>query len=290
MTQALTLSRMIGALTLAGMLLPVTAQTPAPAAAAAAQRSDAVRFLESCKQVRGSGRIDPACEGTAYQNQLERLRVEAQRTQDPALLSLVGDAYSNARTPFTGDAYQWYLMAAVRGDPYAMTRLADMYNSGQGVPQDRIKAFGYARASTRLALPGSAAARHSEQVLADLSRKMSAQEIALAERFATQLQQDSGLQAPLPAQGAAPSGVPPRDLGSIDSGWTGPLITPVPRGETAGNVLPGVGNLRVLPAASAASEARTSTDTGGAAPGVIRIPAVPVQPPASAPPGENAPQ
>ncbi len=76
-------------------------------------------------------------------------------------------------------------MAAVRGDPRAMERLADMYRNGRGVPRDRVKAFGHARATARLAVPGSAAANQPLLLLAELSQEMSAQEIALAERFTT---------------------------------------------------------------------------------------------------------
>lgn len=227
---------------------------PAPAAEAAV--SDAVRFLQSCQQAQAGGRVDPACEGAAFSNQLDRLQAEAMRTRNPALLSLVGDAHEQA---MSADAYQWYLMAAVRGDPYAMARLADLYNAGRGVPRDRVKAFGYARATQRLALPGSAAAARAERLLSDLGRELSAQELALAERFAMEMQglPDQGRRLPglrlgphvgagasLPHDGAATtedaSQPPPDPL------WTGPLMHAVPRGLPDVGHLPGTGSLPLV--------------------------------------------
>ena len=124
---------------LAGAQTASSSATSASTATTAQATTDAARFLASCHQSLNSGRLDPACQGATYRGDLERLRVEALRTQNPSLITLVGDAYSSALAPVSdsGEAYQWYLMAAVRGDPRAMERLADMYRNGRGVPRGR---------------------------------------------------------------------------------------------------------------------------------------------------------
>ncbi|WP_298430473.1 sel1 repeat family protein [Ottowia sp.] len=282
--------------------------TSASTATTGQATTDAARFLASCHQSLDSGRLDPACQGATYRGDLERLRVEALRTRNPSLITLVGDAYSSALAPVSdsGEAYQWYLMAAVRGDPRAMERLADMYRNGRGVPRDRVKAFGYARATARLAVPGSAAANQAERALAELSQEMSAQEIALAERFANQMQatasrtpglgpvQDAARDAAGPAAASAGPGTAPRDRAAPDAAWTGPLMSPVPRGASTGNALPGVGNLRAEPPApampgAAAEPSAAIGNAGGTLPGVAQIPAVAPQAAASAPSAEPAP-
>ncbi|MCB2037744.1 MAG: sel1 repeat family protein, partial [Ottowia sp.] len=201
---------------LAGAQTASSSAASASTATTAQATTDAARFLASCHQSLNSGRLDPACQGATYRGDLERLRVEALRTQNPSLITLVGDAYSSALAPVSdsGEAYQWYLMAAVRGDPRAMERLADMYRNGRGVPRDRVKAFGYARATARLAVPGSAAANQAERALAELSQEMSAQEIALAERFANQMQANASRTPGLgPVQDAARDAAGPAAAG-----------------------------------------------------------------------------
>lgn len=293
---------------LAGAQTASSSATSASTATTAQATTDAARFLASCHQSLNSGRLDPACQGATYRGDLERLRVEALRTQNPSLITLVGDAYSSALAPVSdsGEAYQWYLMAAVRGDPRAMERLADMYRNGRGVPRDRVKAFGYARATARLAVPGSAAANQAERALAELSQEMSAQEIALAERFANQMQanasrtpglgpvQDAARDAAGPAAPSAGPGTAPRDRAAPDAAWTGPLMSPVPRGASTSNALPGVGNLRAEPPApampgTAAEPSAAIGNAGGTLPGVAQIPAVAPQAAASAPSAEMAP-
>lgn len=186
-------------------------QAPAPAASAGA------RFLEACNQSLEKGVTDLGCQGPLYRNELERLKSEALTTQNPQLLSLVGNAYESQRAGFAdvGQAYRWYLMAAVRGDPRAMQRLSEMNRRGSGVPQDKVKALGYARLAQRLGAPGSAAAAHDvAQTINELGTEMAAEEMALAERFALELEsmvrrQSSGEPAsgsdalPAPASGPA---------------------------------------------------------------------------------------
>ncbi|MEZ5632318.1 MAG: sel1 repeat family protein [Burkholderiaceae bacterium] len=289
---------------LAGAQTASSSAASASTATTAQATTDAARFLASCYQSLNSGRLDPACQGATYRGDLERLRVEALRTQNPSLITLVGDAYSSALAPVSdsGEAYQWYLMAAVRGDPRAMERLADMYRNGRGVPRGRVKAFGYARATARLAVPGSAAANQAERALAELSQEMSAQEIALAERFANQMQANAsrtpGLgpvqDAARDAAGPAAAGPASRDRAAPDAAWTGPLMSPVPRGASTSNALPGVGNLRAEPPApampgAAAEPSAAIGNAGGTLPGVAQIPAVAPQAAASAPSAEMAP-
>src|SRR5690606_5149472 len=88
---------------------------PAPGATAGA------RFLEACNEALERGVAELGCQGPIYRNELERLKREALNTQNPQLLSFVGDAYQNPRSGLgdMGQAYRWYLLAAVRGDPRA---------------------------------------------------------------------------------------------------------------------------------------------------------------------------
>ena len=169
------------------------AATGAPAAQAwaAPSASASARFLEACNQSLEKGITDLGCRGPLYRNELEHLQREAVATQNPQLLSLVGNAYENPRAGLAdvGQAYRWYLMAAVRGDPRAMQRLSEMNRRGSGVPQDKVKALGYARLAQRLGAPGTSAAAHDvAQAINELGSEMAAEEMALAERFALELQ------------------------------------------------------------------------------------------------------
>ncbi|WP_226858544.1 hypothetical protein [Diaphorobacter aerolatus] len=87
------------------------AQQQAPSAATAA------RFVQSCNDSLERGVTDLGCQAPLYRNELERLKREALTTQNPQLLSFVGEAYRNPRTGLgdLGQAYRWYLLAAVRG-------------------------------------------------------------------------------------------------------------------------------------------------------------------------------
>lgn len=196
-----------------GTVPAATAQgvLPAPAAGAPAASTGA-RFLEACNLSLQKGVTDLGCQGPLYRNELQRLQREALATQNPQLLSLVGDAYGSRRSGLAdaGQAYRWYLLAAVRGDPHAMQRLAEMNRQGTGTPQDRVKALGYARLAQRLGLPGTTAAGQDvAQAIDQLGAEMAAEEVALAERFAAELQaQVLQASAPAPAAPAAPAATP----------------------------------------------------------------------------------
>lgn len=163
-----------------------TPAQPAPAPGAAV----GARFIESCNQALERGVSELGCQGPIYRNELERLKREALSTQNPQLLSFVGDAYQNPRSGLgdMGQAYRWYLLAAVRGDPRAMQRLTEMNRKGQGVPKDNVRALGYARLLERMAQPDSGAQRNVLSVINELGAEMAMEEVALAERFAAELE------------------------------------------------------------------------------------------------------
>lgn len=190
-------------LAMMGLQLGAQAQTSAsgaPAVAAAPRQEQqttqpvnpttAARFIEDCNDAMERGVASLGCQAPLYRNELERLKREAVTTQNPQLLSFVGDAYRNPRSGLgdMGQAYRWYLMAAVRGDPQAMQRLADMNRKGIGVPKDNVKAMGYARLVQRMSQPG-AAQPNVVSIINELGDEMAVEEVALAERFAGQLQE-----------------------------------------------------------------------------------------------------
>lgn len=167
------------------------AATPTPAQAAAAPGAGVgARFIESCNEALERGVPELGCQGPIYRNELERLKREALSTQNPQLLSFVGDAYQNPRSGLgdMGQAYRWYLLAAVRGDPRAMQRLSEMNRKGQGVPKDNVRALGYARLLERMAQPDSSTQRNVLSVINELGAEMAVEEVALAERFAAELE------------------------------------------------------------------------------------------------------
>lgn len=175
------------------------AAVPTPPTAAAATSTvrgtpaagEGARFVEACNQSIERGVAALGCQGPIYRNELERLKQEALTTQNPALLSFVGDAYQNQRSGIAdiSQAYRWYLLAAVRGDPRAMQQLAEMNRQGRaGLPQDRVKALGYARLAERMGSPGMAAAADVTRVITELGGQMAAEEVALAERFSQELE------------------------------------------------------------------------------------------------------
>ncbi|WP_298209729.1 sel1 repeat family protein [Acidovorax sp.] len=173
--------------------LPPPPASPPPAAAAQAAAPAATagaRFIESCNQSLERGVADLGCQGPIYRNELERLKREALSTQNPQLFSFVGDAYENPRSGLgdMGQAYRWYLLAAVRGDPRAMQRLTEMNRKGQGVPKDNVKALGYARLLQRIAQPDVGTPPHMLSLINELGAEMAVEEVALAERFAAELE------------------------------------------------------------------------------------------------------
>jgi len=208
------------------------------------------RFVESCRQALEREVVQPGCQETLRPNELVQLKEDALRTHNPDLLTLVGDAYKSNRsgTADFGQAYRWYLLAAVRGDPRAMQRLSDMYRLGQGVPNDNVKALGYARLAQMLAPSGTPVARQATSAVGLLGRLMAADERALADQFAADLahalRQQTG--------GASKKGASPPELKD-----TGPATSQLP-GLDAANISPPPPD--ALPAQDAAPSARpTST-------------------------------
>ena len=153
------------------------------------------RFVEACNSAENNGQPTPGCQNVPQLrgNELEQLRQEALRTRNPQLMTMVGDAYQNRRTG-SGDisqAYRWYVLSAVRGDPQAMARLSEMYRRGQGTAPDRVKAMGYAKLAQQTA-PDSAAGKQAAQTVQALSKSMAGKELAQADRFAAELAQQIG--------------------------------------------------------------------------------------------------
>lgn len=238
-------------LQLAQAQTPPSATSQAPAVrqeqnAPPVNASTAARFIENCNEALRRGVVDPGCQAPIYRNELERLKNEAITTQNPNLLSFVGDAYRNPRTGFgdMGQAYRWYLMAAVRGDPQAMQRLSEMNRSGLGVPKDNVKAMGYARLVQRMTQPGGGTKPNVVSIINELGDEMAVEEIALAERFATQLEAQIRREGGTPGK-ADPGGPPASAPVTPDSSFPGipqPSASPPPGtgAATPGTVMPGV--------------------------------------------------
>ncbi|QIL73425.1 sel1 repeat family protein [Diaphorobacter sp. HDW4B] len=180
------------------------------------------------------------CQAPLYRNELERLKREAVTTQNPQLLSFVGDAYRNPRSGLgdMGQAYRWYLMAAVRGDPLAMQRLSEMNRKGIGVPKDNVKAMGYARLVQRMSQPGGATQPNVLSMINELGDEMAVEEVALAERFAGQLQERIRREGSL--DGAADAG---GSVGSLtvtpERGLPGVPQPAAPKASAPGSTVPG---------------------------------------------------
>lgn len=230
-----------------------TQATPAPppgaTAGAAAGATAGARFLEACNEALERGVAELGCQGPIYRNELERLKREALSTQNPQLLSFVGDAYQNPRSGLgdMGQAYRWYLLAAVRGDPRAMQRLAEMNRKGQGVPKDNVKALGYARLLERMAQPDTGTHRNVLTVINELGAEMAVEEVALAERFSAELEARILRQsAPDAAQAGADARVAPPAAGPARPGSVLPGMSAVPR-TPAGNAAPATAPGSTLP-------------------------------------------
>lgn len=196
------------------------------------------------------------CQGPIYRNELERLKREALNTQNPQLLSFVGDAYQNPRSGLgdMGQAYRWYLLAAVRGDPRAMQRLAEMNRKGQGVPKDNVKALGYARLLERMAQPDTGTHRNVLTVINELGAEMAVEEVALAERFSSELEARILRQS---TTGAADTGAEPK-----------PPVAPAAGAARPGSVLPGMSAVpRSTPPGAAAPSAPPGASTLPGTPG-----------------------
>lgn len=234
--------------------VPAPAPAQAPAQASAPSAGVGARFIESCNEALERGVAELGCQGPIYRNELERLKREALNTQNPQLLSFVGDAYQNPRSGLgdMGQAYRWYLLAAVRGDPRAMQRLTDMNRRGQGVPKDNVKALGYARLLERMAQPDGSAQPNVLSLINELGAEMAVEEVALAERFAAELEAriqrqasgpggDTAAQAAPAAAAAGPSragaGLP--GMSAVPRSAPGAGGTAPPAAAMPGTTLPG---------------------------------------------------
>ncbi|HTH08622.1 MAG TPA: sel1 repeat family protein [Acidovorax sp.] len=215
---------------------------PAPAPGATAGATAGARFLESCNEALERGVAELGCQGPIYRNELERLKREALSTQNPQLLSFVGDAYQNPRSGLgdMGQAYRWYLLAAVRGDPRAMQRLSEMNRKGQGVPKDNVKALGYARLLERMAQPDTGTHRNVLTVINELGAEMAVEEVALAERFSSELEARIQRQS---------------NTGAAEAGAESPPAAPAAGVARPGSALPGMSAVPRAPAGTAAPAA-----------------------------------
>ncbi|MBV7543715.1 sel1 repeat family protein [Acidovorax sp. sic0104] len=233
-----------------GAAAAATSGTPTPAPAQQTTAPGATvgaRFIESCNEALERGVPELGCQGPIYRNELERLKREALNTQNPQLLSFVGDAYQNPRSGLgdMGQAYRWYLLAAVRGDPRAMQRLSEMNRKGQGVPKDNVRALGYARLLERMAQPDTGTHRNVLSVINELGAEMAVEEVALAERFASEL--EARVQRQAAGDGTDRGGdARPAAAAATRPGSGLPGMTAVPRPAAAasaaapGSTLPGV--------------------------------------------------
>lgn len=226
-----------------------SAATPiTPAGATVAPGGDTgARYVESCQQAIERGIVNPGCQGPLYASEIARLKEDALRTNNPNLLTLLGDAYQSNRSGVSdiGQAYRWYLLGAVRGDPRAMQRLSELYKSGRGAPQDNIKALGYARLAQRLAVPGSASAKQATDTINSLGNDMAAEEVVLADRFASELESKLRGQSAAPGTASAAPAMVPAPAGG-----------PAPGGGANISRLPGMGAVQAQsapPAPAAAS-------------------------------------
>lgn len=215
---------------------------PAPAPGATAGATAGARFLESCNEALERGVAELGCQGPIYRNELERLKREALSTQNPQLLSFVGDAYQNPRSGLgdMGQAYRWYLLAAVRGDPRAMQRLSEMNRKGQGVPKDNVKALGYARLLERMAQPDTGTHRNVLTVINELGAEMAVEEVALAERFSSELEARIQRQS---------------NTGAAEAGAESRPAVPAAGVARPGSALPGMSAVPRAPAGTAAPAA-----------------------------------
>jgi len=236
----------------AALVLCQTALAQSAAGTAASAVNVEAQFVESCRLALERGVVQPGCQGTLNPDELAQLKADALRTNNPNLLTLVGDTYQrngSSGAADLGQAYRWYLLAAVRGDPHAMQRLSDMYRSGQGAPNDNVKALGYARLAQKLAPLGTAQEQQATDAAVSLGKRMAAGERALADQFAIELERE--LRQPT-ASGTSQASTPPpvpKD--------TGPITSRLP-GLGAANISPPPPD--ALPTQDAAPSARpTST-------------------------------
>ncbi|AMM26708.1 hypothetical protein AX767_09700 [Variovorax sp. PAMC 28711] len=190
--------------------------------------------------------VSPGCQGPLYASEIARLKEDALRSNNPNLLTLLGDAYQSNRSGISdiGQAYRWYLLGAVRGDPRAMQRMSELYRTGSGAPRDNIKALGYARLAQRLAPPGSTSAKQATEAVSSLGNEMAAEEVVLADRFASELESTIRRQGPTAAgepAAAAPAAEPKtaRTLSNLPGMGAAQADSTAPASPAAGGTLPG---------------------------------------------------
>ena len=200
------------------------------AAANAAAPSAAARFVESCRDALARGTAEPGCQQPMRPDMLQQLKSDAITTQNPRLLSFVGEAYEDRRSGMAdySQAYRWYLMAAVRGDARAMQRLAELNRNGMGVAQDKVKALGYARLAEQLGAPGTKAAGGVAQTIKELGSQMATEELALAEKFALEME------AAVKRQAGGQPLLPPVQATTV------PFMGAPTQGSDTGRVAPGL--------------------------------------------------
>lgn len=237
---------------------PAAVQQQAAQAGAAAAASNSSRFVAACQDGLARDQLQPGCRGVFQGSEIERLKEEALRSNSGRLYSLLGAAYDDDRSGSANlaQAYRWYLLAAVRGDARAAQRLSEMYQTGRGAPEDRVRALGYARLTQRLSSPDSSVARQARRAESRIGRGMASDEIDKADQFAQEMESAVQQQrvlphaaehpelAPSPTVGAAPApstryptsaptGIPglPGDRTGVS---TGPALPPAARGNVPG--------------------------------------------------------
>lgn len=210
-------------------------EAPSSPPAQAATHSHAARYVQACQEALDKGQPGLGCSGALLHNELRELQAQALQSQSPALMALVGDAYRNERSPIAdiGQAYRWYLMAAVRGDAAAMERLSRMYHKGQGVPQDSVKALGYARLTQQFAAAqGQRSGRDVARLIQSLGSQMAAEELALSERFAQEMGAAIASGKP-PGQGAAAAHATPMPGAAAMQAHPADRAAPMPAAEVS---------------------------------------------------------
>ena len=122
-----------------------------------------------------------------------------------------------------------------------MQRLTEMNRKGQGVPKDNVRALGYARLLERMSQPDTGTHRNVVSVINELGAEMAVEEVALAERFASEL--EARIQRQAAGEGSDKGGDPrPAAAGAVRPGSVLPGMSAVPRpasGAPAPAAVPG---------------------------------------------------
>jgi hypothetical protein len=128
--------------------------------------------------------VDAAFRSGDYPQALRTLRVLASKNDVEAQyrLGVLYENGSNLTQSYT-EAVKWYRLAATGGHAKAQFSLASMYQNGLGVPQDFIKAHVWFNLA---AIWGSAEAASNRETI---SKKMSAQQVAEAQKIARECRQ-----------------------------------------------------------------------------------------------------